>query len=421
MQLELERYLELEKAAATVTPGAQSNWAISLDGNTMSWQGQLDGDYNQDGEVGLADLVPLSRHLGERAPFEQGSIQQMLDGDGNGEVNIADVQVIARNYGRRITHYAVLGSNEARDHPADSGTVGPGAQLLGQLATAEGSGEGRLQYSWLLDRQAGWTYWVTALDSGTAVDSSRPVGIDNWCMFGGNARHTGRSPFSVAGPVVVSQLARDGQDEEIQLISTPGGVLYRATGWATVSAFSLQDDTELWRVEAPSEVRSLTATADGGLLVAAGFYIHRYTADGDLLWTFDAGNWISCPPVPRSDGAIICGRTMITDNVTIGRFFHCNIYSYVAHDCVIGDFVTFGPRVSCNGNVRIDDHAYVGAGAVIRQGAPGRPLVIGKGAVVGMGAVVVRDVAPCTTVVGNPARPLDPAILDGPEVLSATG
>ncbi|MCB1220840.1 MAG: PQQ-binding-like beta-propeller repeat protein [Planctomycetales bacterium] len=307
MQLELERYLELEKAAATVTPGAQSNWAISLDGNTMSWQGQLDGDYNQDGEVGLADLVPLSRHLGERAPFEQGSIQQMLDGDGNGEVNIADVQVIARNYGRRITHYAVLGSNEARDHPADSGTVGPGAQLLGQLATAEGSGEGRLQYSWLLDRQAGWTYWVTALDSGTAVDSSRPVGIDNWCMFGGNARHTGRSPFSVAGPVVVSQLARDGQDEEIQLISTPGGVLYRATGWATVSAFSLQDDTELWRVEAPSEVRSLTATADGGLLVAAGFYIHRYTADGDLLWTFDAGNWISCPPVPRSDGAIICG------------------------------------------------------------------------------------------------------------------
>ncbi|MCB1217141.1 PQQ-binding-like beta-propeller repeat protein [bacterium] len=306
MQTELERYLELEKAAANATPAAQSNWPISLDGNTLSWRGQLDGDYNQDGEVGLADLVPLSRHLGERAPFEADSIQQLLDGDGNGEVNIADVQVIARNYGRRITHYAVLGSNEARDHPADSGTAGPGALLLGELETADGTGGGRLAYSWLLDRQAGWTYWVTALDSGVAVSSSLPVGIDNWGMFGGNARHTGRSPFSVAAPVVVSQLAQDGQDEEMQLISTPAGVLYRATGWATVSAFNLQDDTELWRVQAPSEVRSLAAAADGGLLLAAGFFIHRYSADGDLLWSFDAGNWISCAPVPRSDGAIIC-------------------------------------------------------------------------------------------------------------------
>ncbi|MEZ5863882.1 MAG: hypothetical protein R3D25_07330 [Geminicoccaceae bacterium] len=142
---------------------------------------------------------------------------------------------------------------------------------------------------------------------------------------------------------------------------------------------------------------------------------------GGLALTLVAGDAEIFPAVTIGDGAIICGRTMITDNVTIGRFFHCNIYSYVAHDCVIGDFVTFGPRVSCNGNVRIGDHAYVGAGAVIRQGAPGRPLVIGEGAVVGMGAVVVRDVAPHTTVVGNPARPLDAARLDGSEALSATG
>jgi acetyltransferase-like isoleucine patch superfamily enzyme len=94
-------------------------------------------------------------------------------------------------------------------------------------------------------------------------------------------------------------------------------------------------------------------------------------------------------------------------NARIGRFFHGHLYSYVEHDCVIGDFVTFAPRVSCNGNVHIGDHAYIGTGAVIRQGNPDKPLIIGEGAVVGMGAVVTKDVEPFTTVVGNPARPLE--------------
>ena len=107
-------------------------------------------------------------------------------------------------------------------------------------------------------------------------------------------------------------------------------------------------------------------------------------------------------------GAILCGNTIVTSNVQIGRGFHLNIYSYVAHDCVIGDFVTFAPRVSCNGNVRIEDGAYIGTGAVLRQGKLGDPLVIGAGAVVGMGAVVTKSVPPGVTVVGNPARQIKP-------------
>tara|TARA_R100000789_G_scaffold97558_1_gene100217 strand:- start:8852 stop:9499 length:648 start_codon:yes stop_codon:yes gene_type:complete len=107
-----------------------------------------------------------------------------------------------------------------------------------------------------------------------------------------------------------------------------------------------------------------------------------------------------------AEGAILCSFATITSNARIGRHFHCNIYSYVAHDCVIGDFVTFAPGVKCNGNVHIEDHAYIGTGAILRQGNPCKPLIIGAGAIIGMGAVVTRDVPPGITVVGNPARPI---------------
>lgn len=118
-----------------------------------------------------------------------------------------------------------------------------------------------------------------------------------------------------------------------------------------------------------------------------------------------ASNHIRLENVLIGDGAIFNHFTMLTSNVKIGAHFHCNIYSYIAHDCVIGDYVTFAPGVKCNGNVHIGDHAYIGTGAIIKQGTPEKPLRIGKGAVVGMGAVVTKDVADGVIVVGNPAKP----------------
>ena len=107
------------------------------------------------------------------------------------------------------------------------------------------------------------------------------------------------------------------------------------------------------------------------------------------------------------EGAILCPHVTITSNVEIGDYFHANIYSYIAHDCCIGNYVTFAPGVKCNGRVVIEDHAYIGTGAVLKQGSADKPLRIGANAIVGMGAVVTKDVAPGSVVVGNPARILE--------------
>ncbi len=126
--------------------------------------------------------------------------------------------------------------------------------------------------------------------------------------------------------------------------------------------------------------------------------------EGMEFFEVRAGNVVQMDDVQLGEGAILSPFVTLTSNIRIGRHFHANLYSYVEHDCVIGDFVTFAPGVRCNGNVVIEDHAYIGAGAVIKQGEPGAPLVIGRGAVVGMGAVVTKSVSAGATVVGNPAK-----------------
>lgn len=132
----------------------------------------------------------------------------------------------------------------------------------------------------------------------------------------------------------------------------------------------------------------------------------RCQAAGVELLTVQAANVVRMDDITLGQGALLSPFVSLTSNIRIGRCFHANLYSYVEHDCIIGDFVTFAPGVMCNGNVHTEDHVYIGAGAVIKQGTPDKPLVIGRGAVVGMGAVVTKSVPAGVTVVGNPARPL---------------
>ena len=104
------------------------------------------------------------------------------------------------------------------------------------------------------------------------------------------------------------------------------------------------------------------------------------------------------------EGSLISQFVTITDNVKIGKFFHANLYSYVEHDCIIGNYVTFAPAVKCNGNVTIMDNTYIGSGAVIKNGTKEKPLIIGKNVIIGAGAVVTKNVPDNSIAYGVPAR-----------------
>lgn len=132
----------------------------------------------------------------------------------------------------------------------------------------------------------------------------------------------------------------------------------------------------------------------------------KINQDGIKQLPVQAINSVILDNVDIGEGSILCPFTCLTSNIKIGKGFQANIYSYVAHDCIIGDYVTFAPGVKCNGNVHIEDGVYIGTGAIIKQGTPQKPLVIGKGAVIGMGAVVMKSVPEGAVLMGNPARSL---------------
>jgi len=104
------------------------------------------------------------------------------------------------------------------------------------------------------------------------------------------------------------------------------------------------------------------------------------------------------------EGSIICPFVTITSNSNIGKNFQANLYSYVAHDCIIGDNVTFAPSVKCNGNVVIENNVYVGTGTVIKQGSLDRKLIIGQNSIISASTYVNKNVPPNHLAYGNPCK-----------------
>jgi sugar O-acyltransferase (sialic acid O-acetyltransferase NeuD family) len=100
-------------------------------------------------------------------------------------------------------------------------------------------------------------------------------------------------------------------------------------------------------------------------------------------------------------GNVITAHVTMTCDIEVQDFNLLNYNSTIGHDCRIGSFNVVNPGANVAGSVRLAGRVLVGTGAQILEN-----VSIGEGATIGAGAVVTSDVAPGTTVVGVPARPL---------------
>ncbi|MEZ5336883.1 MAG: hypothetical protein R3F46_01340 [bacterium] len=173
--------------------------------NRLSWHYILDGDYDQNGIVNAADLVPLAGHLGEVAGegglhdyFEIGTVDYVIDRNGDGFITPADLTAIAVNFGRVAGSYQVFASEEWHDVPwkpdKDSDYIVPDVAPLGSvtLAGAVKSPGGQLYFDIPLTDNNLSYLWVLKGEDSTLRRS--PVA---WPGTPFSERYSGVTPFRI--------------------------------------------------------------------------------------------------------------------------------------------------------------------------------------------------------------------------------
>jgi PKD repeat protein len=144
---------------------------------TFSWSYRNQGDYDQNGEVNVADLTPIGLHYHKVQGGPDWTEAQLADGDENGEVNIGDVTPIGQNYQAVVDGYLL------QSGPAASGPWDQAGQLDGQGDIPTGGGRRECELS--IAEPAVSTWYRVAPFHGTGAGQSIGIASDpvHWVIL----------------------------------------------------------------------------------------------------------------------------------------------------------------------------------------------------------------------------------------------
>jgi hypothetical protein len=188
---------------ASAPPSAEHS-RVELNGSVFSgkleWYYRNRGDYDQNGEVNVADITPLGINLGTDnvvpgTSFDESSVLWMVDGDENGSINISDITPLGSNLGNSASSgYNIYASDDEADYPdSDNGLAnGTGSSLIASMAGTPPLSDAdnfalkateHLHFSFELpDPLPGAYYWVRpAQGSSEGIPSNLigPLSIEN--------------------------------------------------------------------------------------------------------------------------------------------------------------------------------------------------------------------------------------------------
>jgi len=83
---------------------------------TLTWYYRNQGDYDQSGSVGIADITPIAMYYGQTVPPDgENTLVGVVDGSGNGVIDIADITPIAMGYMSEVAYYVAEGTQSLLD------------------------------------------------------------------------------------------------------------------------------------------------------------------------------------------------------------------------------------------------------------------------------------------------------------------
>ncbi|MCB1220743.1 MAG: PQQ-binding-like beta-propeller repeat protein [Planctomycetales bacterium] len=253
---------------------------------SFSWSYRNAADYDQNGEVNIADLTTIAVHLFKTPASPDWNAARLADGDNNGEVNLADITPLGLNFANSVAGYRL-------ENSADGVS---GWNEVAVVNVADGSipsGGGVKQFSYSQSGVPEGSYRVVPVDKGldgppsnvAALVASDPSPGD-WSQPGGGPQNLNNTP--VSGP---ASKPGDSITEVLLPALATAMVLGDNFLYALNNADQLEkrdtDGNIIWTYAHPSRIRSFGLGSDGVLYLAStNCTVFALSGTGQLLWEY---------------------------------------------------------------------------------------------------------------------------------------